>query len=718
MKNSRLDWKVLIFLYTLSIILLWEWFIPIVQLTDFGHAPLFMFYLLLFFSLALLNAKWWISAPIQLGYIIWTLHYMYFDQIFLSLATLGWIVEDFKQNVFYLLQGDIGDLSNLFRTILLFMLIWMLAYLIRYWIEVRNHMMTFFVITVLFVALLDTFSPYEASTSIVRIMMVGLLLIGYMALIRLAGEKRLHPNRLVMLSLPLLAVVLVVGLVAKTAPVQSPAWPDPVPFLLAMIGIDSQQRGNGVSKAGYDTDDSQLGGAFLQDHQLVFEVTVEERQYWRIETKDTYTSKGWIQELEDAEILRTNENFGAIDEQKPSYARLQFSEKLPFVVMPYGARKLLYPETLSIMHEIPANRFSLLMGEQEKITQYDVEYVTPSYTLSELQRAEMLAYETVSEDLTSYTQLPGNLPQRVVELALSITEKETTVYGKVKAVERYFKNNGFAYETQNVAVPTAEQDYVDQFLFDTKKGYCDNFSTSMAVMLRASGIPTRWVKGFAPGELAPKKSGDSVYRVTNDEAHSWVEAYIPEIGWMPFEPTIGFTHPTDITTDAGELMEEEPIVKQPNSPKIDKPLPPQRDKNSLSFIHTLTDKLFWFVGHWWSYAIFLALFVIGAILAYKRRGKWMPKWTIRKLRKQPDGWDKFERQYSELLRQLHRVGITKEAAMTLSSYAKVVDTQYGGERMDVLTRAYEKGLYGKDYTSQPWQKLHEVWEDLIIRTSC
>ena len=62
---------------------------------------------------------------------------------------------------------------------------------------------------------------------------------------------------------------------------------------------------------------------------------------------------------------------------------------------------------------------------------------------------------------------------------------------------------------QNVAVPGENEDYVDQFLFDTKRGYCDNFSTSMAVLLRTLGIPTRWVKGYTGGEFLKYSEEDT-----------------------------------------------------------------------------------------------------------------------------------------------------------------------------------------------------------------
>src|SRR5699024_5636170 len=101
-----------------------------------------------------------------------------------------------------------------------------------------------------------------------------------------------------------------------------------------------------------------------------------------------------------------------------------------------------------------------------------------------------------------------------------------------------------------IPYPEAEQDYVDQFLFDTQLGYCDNYSTSMVVMLRTLNIPARWVKGFTGGQqiddtLANANDSHHVYTITNANAHSWVEVYFPNIGWVPFEPTQGFSNLTD-----------------------------------------------------------------------------------------------------------------------------------------------------------------------------
>ncbi|MBC8931800.1 transglutaminase domain-containing protein, partial [Escherichia coli] len=76
----------------------------------------------------------------------------------------------------------------------------------------------------------------------------------------------------------------------------------------------------------------------------------------------------------------------------------------------------------------------------------------------------------------------------------------------------------FTYSTDDAKETPRGADYVDQFLFETQIGYCDNFSTSMVVMLRTLGIPARWAKGYTPGE-SEKKENDAKtpYTITNNK---------------------------------------------------------------------------------------------------------------------------------------------------------------------------------------------------------
>src|SRR5262249_54604531 len=77
-------------------------------------------------------------------------------------------------------------------------------------------------------------------------------------------------------------------------------------------------------------------------------------------------------------------------------------------------------------------------------------------------------------------------------------------------------------------------DPIDDFLFESKAGHCEFFSSSMAVLLRIAGVPTRNVSGFVGGKY--NRFG-GVYAVRHGDAHSWVEAYIEGHGWVTFDPT-------------------------------------------------------------------------------------------------------------------------------------------------------------------------------------
>ena len=167
-----------------------------------------------------------------------------------------------------------------------------------------------------------------------------------------------------------------------------------------------------------------------------------------------------------------------------------------------------------------------------------------------------------------YLQLPA-IPERVRQLAHELTADADHPYDKAKAIEAYLRSEEFAYDTRNVTIPEEDEDFVDQFLFESKRGYCDYFSTAMVVLLRSVGIPARWVKGFTAGELVQKTSPtddeawpfrDVPYyegTIRQRHAHSWVEVYFSGIGWLPFEPTKGFALPSvAMAEDAGETEDD------------------------------------------------------------------------------------------------------------------------------------------------------------------
>ena len=130
----------------------------------------------------------------------------------------------------------------------------------------------------------------------------------------------------------------------------------------------------------------------------------------------------------------------------------------------------------------------------------------------------------------NYLQLP-NMDPRVAALARQVTSSAANDYERAQSIENYLQTH-FAYTLDlGDRVPA---DPISYFLFDRKRGHCEYFASSMAVMLRTLGIPARIVNGFRGGEFNDVTGS---YIIRAREAHSWVEVYFPGHGWSAFDPT-------------------------------------------------------------------------------------------------------------------------------------------------------------------------------------
>jgi transglutaminase-like putative cysteine protease len=160
--------------------------------------------------------------------------------------------------------------------------------------------------------------------------------------------------------------------------------------------------------------------------------------------------------------------------------------------------------------------------------------------------------------LDRYLQLPGNMPQRVAQLAEQLTSEAETPYEKAVAIRDYLRAFDYAL---NIEAPPVGADGVDYFLFELQKGYCQYFASAMTVLLRASGVPARIAVGYGPGDMAAVyRHGDAIDAYWPDglseylnrdgeywppafivrNSHAWSEVYFPEYGWISFEPTPGY----------------------------------------------------------------------------------------------------------------------------------------------------------------------------------
>ncbi|HYK72932.1 MAG TPA: transglutaminaseTgpA domain-containing protein [Pseudoneobacillus sp.] len=711
-------------LYTFGFMLLWEWIRPLDKLTDTGHLGVFIFYILLSFVLAFFNVRIWISFLIKAFYIGNCIHLFYYEDSFFSLKWLSPLVKDTLQNISYVVTGEWVELSNVFRTLLFFVLLWLMTYLIHYWLLNRKRIFLFFLITLIYITVLDTFTPYSANGAIVRTVVTGFAAMGILTLNRILSKERIARDysfsKKWLTSLTILILISVgIGFIAPKA---EPIWPDPVPYIKSL-----NDKTGTTQRIGYGVDDSELGGPFIGDNRVVFRAESEARHYWRVESKDLYTGKGWVTSEEDIQRRTISPDsdipiyaFEADVEVKEETARIYTYMNYPHAIYPFGLQKIETP--FRSAYELnPVTEKIYFKNSQ--ISDYSFLYKIPKYSVSKLQlikTAEQARLDPVF--INRYTQVPENLPQDIQSLAIEITKGKETWFDKARAIEKYFDRNEFSYDQKNVAVPKGSEDYVAQFLFDTKRGYCDNFSTSMAVMLRTLGIPTRWVKGYTDGDYKQlTDNGRKVYEVTNNNAHSWVEVYFPGSGWLAFEPTPGFSNNVSLNYDTYKddpkkaetpLPEKKPEPKTPDRLKgDDKP----KSTSEFSFKRLWTDTNLFIKRVWKGFLLGVIILAVVVFAIYQKRLKWMPHylvWTFRYRKKD----ENFRIAYLALLKQLERYGLKRKQDQTLRDYAKYIDYFFSTRAMSRLTERYEQLLYKGSLKNGTWDESKELWENLIKKT--
>jgi transglutaminase-like putative cysteine protease len=118
---------------------------------------------------------------------------------------------------------------------------------------------------------------------------------------------------------------------------------------------------------------------------------------------------------------------------------------------------------------------------------------------------------------------------RTYRLATQLRAQATTPYEYVRSVESYL-SHGFTY----TEAPPQRSVPLEAFLWRDRRGYCQQFAGAMALLLRMGGVPARVAVGFAPGHYDRQAQA---WVVRDVEAHAWVEAWFPGIGWVTFDPT-------------------------------------------------------------------------------------------------------------------------------------------------------------------------------------
>ena len=315
----------------------------------------------------------------------------------------------------------------------------------------------------------------------------------------------------------------------------------------------------------FETNTLFRGNPNLSD-SLLFRVTGGRPTYWRARTYTSYASEGW--DTVDADFA-PHESLPGVNDLERVAATHNFRISAATDTLFTGGLPVRFDEPADalVSPDAPSDVFQVLFSEGREYfpTRVNLNYwstgLESSAVPSQLRAAGMDHPEWIEQ---TYLQLPGSLPQRVRDLADDIVDGVDNDYDKAIAVRNYLLRYPYNLD---IDAPPSDQDGVDYFLFDLREGYCDYYASSMAVLLRAAGVPARYVLGYASGRYNQARGA---YEVLELHYHSWVEVYFPDYGWIPFEPTPpdaiefggGVGAPPILTespdpSDIGEFIEDE-----------------------------------------------------------------------------------------------------------------------------------------------------------------
>lgn len=476
------------------------------------------------------------------------------------------------------------------------------------------------------------------------------------------GQLVKRPGRIIFPLVLLLSIMLIVGMRAPTLP---PLLTDPYTAWKNAQGESVKKHGKSAvqsklvetSASGYRRDDTRLGGSFLYDHSPVMRIDTTKRAYWRGETRDYYDGHGWSS-AEDLTSYHARRISIDSRNKKLPMASTWDTSKLTTEEVRYTVSMASTEDYSVLFSALSPERIESVQGEtqferifwdaQDQVLRYlDIVVGFPvddgtdlndskarypdTYSLvSQMPVIEEEGLRTAYNDRLvarevsdQYRQLPREIPARVKHLSMQVADGATNVYDQVRKIEAYLRTE-FSYTNTPDESEATSDDFVDRFLFEVQEGYCDYFSTAMVVMLRSLDIPARWVKGFSPGEsdaladwdaydgMPSEESinGPGTYTVRNSDAHSWVEVYFPGYGWIPFEPTPGFSFAYGMEQD------QEVIAPLPEEPHSSEQNMTEQKKAQGQFLLSTT--------HVWFVIGFVALIGIGLLMYLWQRREFQP----------------------------------------------------------------------------------------------
>jgi hypothetical protein len=303
----------------------------------------------------------------------------------------------------------------------------------------------------------------------------------------------------------------------------------------------------------------------------------------------------------------------------------------------------------------------------------------------------------------NYLRIPKSLSARVSNLAKQITEHEHSDLGKAQAVVAWLqRTHGY---TTDLKRNSSIADPLEDFLFAQKAGHCEYFASAAAVLLRASGVPTRYVNGFLGGEWNDLRK---VITVRENRAHSWIEAYLSqgigpgqvEAGWTRVDATPALSRPAHMTRmrqllDSAELFWERWVVEYNASQQL---LLAQRLGQKFGFSRRSNFPSAGQVPLTKKTGLFLAGLAVLTIVLVSQR-KVLLRWrrSRRAASVKAQVGQPIVRIYQSTLARLAAMGMPRHPAETPHEYVARLRCEgvQGEETLSLLTECYTSARYGE-----------------------
>jgi len=314
-------------------------------------------------------------------------------------------------------------------------------------------------------------------------------------------------------------------------------------FMMQKFPFIQQWRNNSDENYGYSFRFSlsnaiykgkRLGGpiSFSGSPMLSLRGSLRSNLYLRGSVYDKYSGFNWSKSRKSSEIYDKDTKIGILPETKFNELEIEIKPKMLAASTLFNS---LYP-------------IEIEYRENKVFINDDLEIYTKNVINSDSVYRIKSKIPIISEDMLRlgkpdddesinklYLKLPHNIPDRVYNLVEELSKGKSSPYDIAKSIEDYLRNN-YSY-TLEPEKPPEGTDFVDYFLFEKKEGYCTYYASSMTIMLRLAGIPSRYVEGFI---VKSEGQGTKTYNLTDRNSHAWVEAYLGEYGWVTFEPTSAY----------------------------------------------------------------------------------------------------------------------------------------------------------------------------------